>query len=610
MVQEVEAKLGGALGDAAAKAIVRLQDSCDVALLGLDVDTHGVSFRQKSIGQSDERLGESRHTHRKGSGPPGARDDVDEHPQHEIPHARSRPHPSDCGSTRVERKTDGGALWEWPGPDLLWSSWKRLAPEIRAGEFWSALELAVHDARHGRAKAVVGNLEVEHAAPPEAGGEVRKVEVARAAHARRRFDRQDVRHARERAGADDGAAVVPHGVCMHGRCLLNVLERIGDVAIDGDGGVDAGAQDDRRHAVKRARDVHDGVVARNVQVGAIIELPELGGLVSLTLHLLDSSTAAPLVAARQHDVGLGSSQQQVRGYGAADAARASDNEDARSAQRANDGEQEGANDDGQEDLGKHRRGNSSQKLPRFAVEGRGRVSEHNQRMVDLVTEMTTKAESREDAMVACEEATKCDSKDVESKDVATLEHAEEAAQRGDGRSAFTASLMRARGVGCEPDRGLALKWLEKAASLGVVKAQTQLAYLYSTGRGGAARDEAEALRWYAEAAEGGDAEALYKLGVRLRDKDYEKALQYWERAAAAGHVKAAERLRSAPRPADVPQPADAPPPPKLTPAQRFKNAAVWLCGSCIRFRSRAFTKPSNPPLVEPLIDDSDAPSVL
>lgn len=128
-----------------------------------------------------------------------------------------------------------------------------------------------------------------------------------------------------------------------------------------------------------------------------------------------------------------------------------------------------------------------------------------------------------------------------------LERAEEAARSGDGSAAFKASVMRARGVGCSPDRQLGLKWLTQSANSGFVQAQTQLAYLYSSGRGGAAQSYPKALYWYGAAAERGDPDALYKLGNMYDqglgcDRDPDEAQRCWRAAARVGHAKASERL--------------------------------------------------------------------
>lgn len=172
--------------------------------------------------------------------------------------------------------------------------------------------------------------------------------------------------------------------------------------------------------------------------------------------------------------------------------------------------------------------------------------------------------------------------------------------------------MRARGVGCQPDRAVALGWLNKAAELGDVSAQTQLAYLHSSGRGGATRDDAKALRWYRAAADAGDAEALYKLGVMLRqgvgcDADQDAALRCWRAAAEAGHAKAAERVRAF-------GPVSPPPPPNSQIGERPSVLDVFC--SCWRKPRQDQDVPKSAtesPLVEPLIDAAaanDSPAAI
>lgn len=61
-------------------------------------------------------------------------------------------------------------------------------------------------------------------------------------------------------------------------------------------------------------------------------------------------------------------------------------------------------------------------------------------------------------------------------------------------------------------------------------------------------DAAERRAWLEQAAKGGDARALYELGIRLlwgRDgvQDEARARQYLQRAAAAGHAEASELLQ-------------------------------------------------------------------
>jgi len=73
-------------------------------------------------------------------------------------------------------------------------------------------------------------------------------------------------------------------------------------------------------------------------------------------------------------------------------------------------------------------------------------------------------------------------------------------------------MLRANGVGGAEDRAAALLLLRKSAALGVVRAQVALARLYLQGSGGVKKDDDEAFRWFAAAAESRDADALFELG--------------------------------------------------------------------------------------------------
>lgn len=123
----------------------------------------------------------------------------------------------------------------------------------------------------------------------------------------------------------------------------------------------------------------------------------------------------------------------------------------------------------------------------------------------------------------------------------------------DGKAAYNASILRARGLGGKADDvAAALLLLRKSASLGVVRAQLQLAKLYATGRGGVKCDADETFRWYSEAATQNDPEALYRLGCIYADTgapdgqpDDSEALWYFFRAAKLGRTdaqQAAERI--------------------------------------------------------------------
>jgi TPR repeat protein len=54
---------------------------------------------------------------------------------------------------------------------------------------------------------------------------------------------------------------------------------------------------------------------------------------------------------------------------------------------------------------------------------------------------------------------------------------------------------------------------------------------------------AEAGIWWQRAAEAGNVEAMFNLGVLFKDGDPGKAIMWWTRAAAAGHSEAKANLR-------------------------------------------------------------------
>ena len=68
-----------------------------------------------------------------------------------------------------------------------------------------------------------------------------------------------------------------------------------------------------------------------------------------------------------------------------------------------------------------------------------------------------------------------------------------------------------RGTGIQSDSAEAAKWCRKAAEQGDVEAQYDLGLYYYSGRG-VKEDLVEAVKWYRMAAEQGHAEAQYKIG--------------------------------------------------------------------------------------------------
>jgi uncharacterized protein len=88
--------------------------------------------------------------------------------------------------------------------------------------------------------------------------------------------------------------------------------------------------------------------------------------------------------------------------------------------------------------------------------------------------------------------------------------------------------------------------LEDSAEAGNLKDQLTLAVKYATADG-AARNQAEASRWYLRAAQGGNAQAMYEISMRYRHahgltKNDTEANIWRQRAASSGHAEAAYEM--------------------------------------------------------------------
>ncbi len=82
-----------------------------------------------------------------------------------------------------------------------------------------------------------------------------------------------------------------------------------------------------------------------------------------------------------------------------------------------------------------------------------------------------------------------------------------AADSGDAKGMHNYGMALYDGVGGDQNRGEALEWLERAAELGLVDSQFNVAKLYETGDQGIRPDLTEAYKWYLIAARAGDGDA-------------------------------------------------------------------------------------------------------
>ncbi len=116
-----------------------------------------------------------------------------------------------------------------------------------------------------------------------------------------------------------------------------------------------------------------------------------------------------------------------------------------------------------------------------------------------------------------------------------------AANEGDVNAMFIVGGMYMRGFGTPVNRSQAFKWLYQAAEEGKSSKESEriLAEFFITGSN-VPQNFKEALHWYEKAAESGDQEAQSELGFlyfsgRGNDRDFEKARYWFEKAARKGY---------------------------------------------------------------------------
>ncbi|ACM21500.1 SEL1 repeat-containing protein [Geotalea daltonii FRC-32] len=118
---------------------------------------------------------------------------------------------------------------------------------------------------------------------------------------------------------------------------------------------------------------------------------------------------------------------------------------------------------------------------------------------------------------------------------------------GGADASYVLSVMYFRGEGVEPNKTEALKWLQRSAEKGLVRAQYNLGMMYDKGDG-VARDMAAAAKWYRRAAEKGHAQSQFNLGLMYTngegvEKDKQEAMKWLRKAARQGHGKARKLLK-------------------------------------------------------------------
>ena len=87
-----------------------------------------------------------------------------------------------------------------------------------------------------------------------------------------------------------------------------------------------------------------------------------------------------------------------------------------------------------------------------------------------------------------------------------------------------------------------VEWYQKAAQQGDAEAQFNLGVMYKNGDG-VTQDYEKAVEWYQKAADQGYASAQFNLGVMYKNgdgvtQDYEKAVEWYQKAAQQGDAQA------------------------------------------------------------------------
>lgn len=138
-----------------------------------------------------------------------------------------------------------------------------------------------------------------------------------------------------------------------------------------------------------------------------------------------------------------------------------------------------------------------------------------------------------------------DRPNASAKDLASAAYwYRKAAEKGNTDAQTNLALMYTEGRGVDLNALEAARWYRKAAEAGNVRAQYALALMYHLGQG-VSQDYADAIRWYENAARQGDPNAMnnmafmYGMGEGVAQSNVE-AYVWFALAASRGNTDAAE----------------------------------------------------------------------
>ena len=118
----------------------------------------------------------------------------------------------------------------------------------------------------------------------------------------------------------------------------------------------------------------------------------------------------------------------------------------------------------------------------------------------------------------------------------------EDARAGDAEAQYTLAHLYLKGRGgLARDVGRAIVWLERAAASDHRDAALDLALIYLEDTGDGSKP-AKAVEWLTRAADLGQPDAQYLLGLAYRASDPAEAVRWLKEAEAAGHPEAGDEL--------------------------------------------------------------------
>ena len=109
-------------------------------------------------------------------------------------------------------------------------------------------------------------------------------------------------------------------------------------------------------------------------------------------------------------------------------------------------------------------------------------------------------------------------------------------EQNNAKGQFYLAMAYNRGMGVNQDWQESFRLIKESANQGYAKAQTQLAGCYDYGLNGITKNHAEAMKWFRLAAEQGEPDAQWNVGMDYyTNKDYNEAFKWFDKSAAQGY---------------------------------------------------------------------------